>query len=83
MLVVLAANMAEVRTIVESDPYWDGKVVCSPVLPFFCYPLHLPCSNIIATLSLFFIIRRIDLSSSLFSVFTIADPSLYRDVLDI
>ncbi|EIM89493.1 uncharacterized protein STEHIDRAFT_73652 [Stereum hirsutum FP-91666 SS1] len=26
MLVVAAANMAEVRTIIESDPYWDGKV---------------------------------------------------------
>lgn len=32
MLVVQAANMAEVKTIVESDPYWDGNVVrpCSP-----------------------------------------------------
>lgn len=79
MLVVLAANMAEVRTIVESDPYWDGKVVRSLVLPF----LHLLCSNVIATLSLFTTIRRIDISSLPFSLLTIADPRLYRDVVDI
>lgn len=39
MLVVLAANMAEVKTIVESDPYWDGNVVrSSPAL--FLVPLR-------------------------------------------
>lgn len=58
MLVVAAANMAEVRTIIESDPYWDGKVVCPQLL-------HQQISFHLLASSAFFVLRTPLLTLSL------------------